>query len=158
EGTLDLAIERMRFAGRQQAGAAFLEKGEAQRALQVADEAAHRWLRHADELGGRRHSPGQHDGPESFELTRVEHGVLRGFQRDVEHNISAWECRGNAFDAHYGRCDHPTKILLPNRKGGCHWGEERWGSQGLRRGSPWPAPRSCSPPCSAAPPTLSRRR
>jgi len=88
EGALDLAVERMRLAGRHQTRPALLEEAEAEGALQVANEPTHRRLRHADHLRRRGQAAGQHHGPEGFQLARIEH-VMRSPKARRKHNIYA---------------------------------------------------------------------
>ena len=78
EGSLDLGIEGQRLACGHQAGTTALEQRQAQLLLQVADHPAHRGLGDVDQLGGHADATGQHDGPESLDLARIEaaHGIL----------------------------------------------------------------------------------
>src|SRR5258707_15654964 len=65
----------MRLAGRHQPRAALLEEPEVERALQVANEPAHRRLGYADHLRRGAHASRQHRRAEGLELPWIEHDV-----------------------------------------------------------------------------------
>lgn len=72
ESALDLGIERQRLAGRDQAGAAAFEQGEADLMLEVADHAADRGLADIQQTGRRADAAGQHQGAEGFDLPGIQ--------------------------------------------------------------------------------------